>query len=481
MKGGTITTVRRSLTGLALLLVVALSAGAAPAAAQEQRGITLGFADPRFSSQDPAERESWFERSAESGGDWARVTIGWRGIAPNEPADPTDPASAGYAFAGPDSAVRSAAAQGMPVLFTVSFAPDWAEGPDRPGWVVPGTWKPDPQKLADFATALATRYDGSFPDPLNPGETLPEVTRFEVWNESNLSAFMAPQREDGEEVAPDHYRRMVNAFYEAAHAVQPEAQVVAGSLSPIGSDGNGPKGARVGPLAFLRKLFCVEGRKRPRAVDCGETVELDALSHHPINSSRSARAPAPGSSDAGIAEMDEVTDILRAAEEGGNVATPGEHPVWATEFWWHSNPPKKRSWVPSLKQQAAYIEEALYLLWRERVEVAMLFQVGDQQGSRFATGVTFADGEPKPSQTAYRFPLVGDRKSKSRVRVWGRAPAAGTVRIQVRPKGGTFETARRIEVEPGSVFDTTVRMRGKGKLRARLGDENSLSWDQGGR
>ena len=178
--------------------------------------------------------------------------------------------------------------------------------------------------------------------------------------------------------------------------------------------------------------------------------------------------------------MGQVIDVLRAAERGGNVATPGRHPVWATEFWWHSNPPKDLPWTPNLNEQAAYIEEALYLLWRDQVDVAILFQLADNEGSSFQTGVLFADGEPKPAETAYRFPLVGDRISKSRVRVWGRAPEGGTLEVRVKRKRGGFRTVRRIDVEPESVFVRTIELRGRGRIQARLGDEQSLVWHQSG-
>ena len=459
-----------------LLAVAAVVLGMRASEADALRGITLGFAEPRYGSVDAQEREFWFDKGEQSGGDWARVGIGWRGIAPNQPANPTNPASAGYFWGGPDAAVRSADERGMPVLFTIGFAPDWAEGANRPASATPGTWKPDPDKLADFATALATRYSGTFPDPQNPGETLPKVTRFEVWNESNLSAFLAPQSEGGENFAVEHYRKMVNAFYTAAHAEQPQAQVVAGSLSPIGSDGQGGAGERQGPRAFLQDFLCVKGKGKPKAFDCGETVKFDVLSHHPINVDRPPLEKAKGD-DMGIAETGLLTDMLRASEKAGVAAGASKHPIWMTEFWWHSNPPKKGKKIPTLEEQADYIQEALYVLWKEKVELAMLYQVGDEKGSVFQTGILFENGKPKPAQTAYRFPLVGDRKSKSKVLVWGRAPSSGKVKIQVKAKSGKKKTVTK-KVKEDDVFQTTVKLKGKGKIKAKLGKDKSLTWDQ---
>ncbi len=464
---------------IVLVTLLAAAAGALllqPAAAHAKRGITLGFSEPRFMSTDASVRDYWFNKAGQSGGDWARIGVGWRGIAPNEPTNPVNPSSAGYFWGGPDAAVRSAAEHDMQVVLTITSAPDWAEGAGAPAGVTDGTWKPNPSKLADFATAVAKRYSGSYPDPLHPGQTLPKVSRFEIWNESNLSTYLMPQNENGKYVAADIYRNMVNAAYPAIHAVQPTAQVIVGALSPIGSvpGGNGP---RVGPLTFLKRLFCVKGNKKLKTYKCGNKIKLDVLSHHPINVNRAPLAPA-GRQDAGIAEMPEVIDILRTAEKGGIVATKGKHPVWATEFWWHSKPPKTGPDIPNLKKQAQYVEQGLYLLWKDKVDVALLYQVGDEKGSPFQTGILFENGKPKPAQTAYRFPLVGDRKSKRKVLVWGRAPSKGKVKIQVKGRKGGFKTKSRIRVKPESVFKTTVKLKGKGKIRAKLGRDKSLSWSQ---
>lgn len=461
---------------LALTLIVPAKAGAA-------RGIEIGFAEPRFNSLDAGVRDFWHDRAKKAGGEWTRIGVGWRGIAATEPANPTQPGS--YAFAGPDAAIRDAAARGQKILITVSRAPDWAEGPGRPANVEPGTWKPDPDALGQFAQALARRYDGTWPDPQNPGKALPRVSHFEAWNENNLGNFLSPQREGGKTVADDHYKLMLNAFYEGAHASQPNANVVAGSLSPIGTDQGGDGRERTGPLAFLREMFCLKGKRKPKAANCGAgfvVPKFDTFSHHPINADRKPLAKAKGD-DAGVAEMGLVVDMLRTAEKAGHTAGAGKHPVWNTEFWWNSNPPKKGRKFPNLKKHAQYIQETLYLNWKDGVEMAMLYQVGDDSSLTFQTGVYFENGKPKPAQKAFRFPLVGDRKSKKKVLVWGRAPANGKVKIQAKKKGKKgkkgFKTVKKKKVKAGDVFKTKTKLKGKGKLRAKLGKDKSLVYKVG--
>ncbi|MGB2852096.1 MAG: hypothetical protein WBC01_10565 [Solirubrobacterales bacterium] len=469
--------VRRRLVFAAPLAAAAVAL-LAPGTAAAVRGIDIGFAEPRLNSADASVRERWLDRAEAAAGQWVRVGVGWRGIASSPPADPTVSSSAGYIWAGPDAAIRDAAARGQKILITVNRAPDWAEGAGRPAGAEPGTWKPNPSDLRRFAQALGARYSGDFDDPLNPGQKLPEVSAFEAWNESNLAAFLSPQTEAGNNTSPNHYRLMLNQFYDGIHTVQPDAQVVAGSLSPIGSDGGPPGKARIGPLEFLRDMFCL-GKKNLKPRSCAVKAKFDVLSHHPINADREPQAPA-GKDDAGIAEMSEIVTMLRKAESVGNVVGPSRHPVWNTEFWWHSNPPKTGKKIPSLREQAAYVSEALYRNWQDKVELAMLYQLGDDESLFFQTGIYFENGKPKPSLTGFSFPLVGDRRSKKKVLIWGRAPESGKVAIQVNKAGkGGFKTIKKKMVGAGDVFKTVTKLKGKGKLRAKIGTQKSLTWKQG--
>jgi hypothetical protein len=468
-----------SLAAVALLACLAAPPDSAGAAAT--RGITLGFADARYSSPDPATRTTWFDHGVEAGAELARISVSWRAVARTRPTAPTDPASPEYRFGRPDAAIREAAASGQSVLLTVSIAPAWAEGAGRPSGELArsGTWKPDPAALADFTAAVAARYSGGFADPLYPGRYLPKVSRFEIWNEPNLAANLTPQLADGRRVAPEQYRGMLNAAYAAIHAVQPGATVVGGALASIGSVQ--PGGARsTGPLPFLRQLLCVGGvaGQAKVAQPCGRPVRLDVLSHHPINIREAPRQPAvPG--DAGIIEMDDVTAMLRAAEAAGTVPG-GKHPVWATEFWWYSNSPLAAERRTALLRQARYIEEGIYLLWEQGIKVAVLYQLGDEPGNPFQTGILFSDGRPKPSQTSFSFPLVGDRRSERTVRVWGRAPEAGSLRIVAAPDGGRWTTRKAVRVSEGEVFLTRISLAGPGSIRATVGRARSLIWDQAG-
>ena len=114
-------------------------------------------------------------------------------------------------------------------MLLIQFAPAWAEGKHRPKWAEPGSWKPKPNALADFGTALAKRYSGHYPGPAE-GPRLPLLGRGEpagrltpLWGGKNGK----------KPVAPLHYKKMLNAFYDAVHAVSASNNVVSAAVGPL--------------------------------------------------------------------------------------------------------------------------------------------------------------------------------------------------------------------------------------------------------
>ena len=149
--------------------------------------------------------------------------------------------------------------------------------------------------------------------------------------------------------------------------------------------------------------------------------------------------------------------------------------LWATEIWWSSKPPDPRG-IKAAKQ-ARYIEQALYLLWRQGAKVVINLQVRDpaQGASQVYAGVYFHDGKPKPALQAFRFPFVADRASRDKVHVWGKSPAAGRLAIE-RKAGGNWRAVKKVKVGRGKVFQAKLKLHGKQRLRATVGDEHSLPW-----
>ena len=473
-------TVRRHLvSALAALALLLVPASAAQAARPLELGFT-SFSDGLFVNADPAVRNLWLGRATDAGAGMVLLGAHWRNMAPQNPTaafDPRDPASPGYSFQTLDAAVRDATAHGLKVMIVVTNAPSWAEGPDNPHNGLVGTWKPNPGDVADFGTAIATRYSGRFVDPASPQSgPLPAVRLWQLWGEPNLSVNLTPQYENGNAVAAEVYRLMLNAFYPAVKAVDPHNKVVTGGLAPYGDPPGGFR-FRTRPLAFLRQLLCLHGRKHPHKTQCSAKPSFDVLADNPITLGGGPRTSAINPDDVSSADLGNVRDVLRAAERAHTINPGGKHPLWATEFWWASNPPAAGGVRPA--RQARWVVESLYLYWKAGASAAIMLQIKDNDLEFLGgTGLYFADGRPKPSLTAFRFPFVAERRSKRSVALWGKAPTGGKLQIR-RRSSGHWRTIKKLHVRRGSVFSTRARFQGGAKLEARVGGQESLVWKLG--
>jgi hypothetical protein len=463
----------RLILAAAALLLAAQLVGATSAGAK--RGLVTGLVDSSFRSS--ATQGASFDLATQANAELVRIGVNWGAIAPTRPAAPRDPADPAYRFGGLDATIRAAQLRGFEVLLTVTGAPDWAEGPNRPTLETapPGTWDPDPVAFGELGQALARRYSGGFVDPASadPGP-LPRVRYFEAWNEPNLGVFLGPQWAGGEPRSPSIYRQLLSSFYDGVKAANPDSIVMGPGLGPHGDPSGGQ---RMRPLLFLRELFCLQGRQKLKPTEC-PPVKMDVLSVHPISTFNRDLGDRPFESaihpdDASTADVGRLRRVLRAAEKGGNVQPGGRRPLWATEFWIFRLDRR----VP-LVTEARWVEEALYLFWKQRLKTAIYFHLRDG-GDVVPTGLFAVDGTPKPALQAFRFPFVTERQSRKRVRAWGKSPQQGELRIE-RKTGGRWRGVKKVNVQRGEVFATKLRLRKSARLRAAVAGEQSLTWRQRG-
>ncbi len=473
----------KSLRLLALAAVV-LCVAARPTQVSAQ-GLTMGFsADPALTANTPAAGSEWIPRAVSEGASIVRVNVVWSKVAPTvRPPSfaPADPSSPGYDWSAVDATVRALAGQGLQVLLNVTGAPTWAEGTSPPTDATPGTWRPDPTQFASFATAAALRYDGHFPDPLQPGAFLPRVRYWQPWNEPNLSLYLAPQwtRSGKRWVAtsPAIYRGLLDAFYRAVKHVSSANFVVTAGTAPYG---DAPGGERMPPVAFDRSLFCLRDDARLSPVSCPDPPRLDALSHHPYG----IKGPlwhALNADDAAVPDVDKLARVLHAAEHARHVLPAGPKQLWVTEISWDSSPPDPNG-VP-VTEQARWLEQSLYVLWRQGVNTVLWLQIVDSPpipsyGSTYQAGLYYLSGAPKPAAEAYRFPFVTRRLTRGQIQAWGRAPRAGRLAIEEQ-RHGHWVVLRRLIVHTGQVFGAVLPVRGRAVLRAQADPDTSLAWTQG--
>jgi hypothetical protein len=403
-----------------------------------------------------------FDHIRAAGASLTELSIAWKDIAPGSPSagfNAADPNSRGYDWREADYQVKLAAASGVQPVVDIGSAPGWA--------LMPATSTPDSVALAQFTHAAAERYDGT-----RPG--LPRVRYWAVWNEPNVSLFMAPQQAGGQPVAVYRYRDMVNDVAAQVHSVRQDNMVVAGQLFP--NFVNRPDIQATAPLSFLRALFCLSADRVPRPT-CHTRVNADIWSVHPYSSGQPSDMP-PNSDAVWIANLASMRSVLDAAYRSGNLVSNGSPAFWVTEFGWNTSPPNPGG-VP-VTLDARWLAESLYRMWAAGVSVASYFNLRDDMssGSIFHSGLYYACAggltcdQPKPMLSAFRFPFVALPGRGRRVVVWGRTPfgAAQRVTVQVSTARG-WRSLAALRTDGDGIFTTRLRLPRRlmvGSLRALL-------------
>jgi hypothetical protein len=174
--------------------------------------------------------------------------------------------------------------------------------------------------------------------------------------------------------------------------------------------------------------------------------------------------------------------VLHAAEHAGHVLPAGHKQLWVTEISWDSSPPDPNG-VP-VAEQARWLEQSLYVLWRQGVSTVLWLQIVDSPpvpsyGSTYQAGLYYLTGAPKPAAEAYRFPFVTRRLNHGRIQAWGRAPRGGELAIEEQRRG-RWVVLRRMLMRTDQVFHAVLPVRGRAVLRAQADPDTSLAWTQAG-
>lgn len=448
-----------------------------------------------------------------------RVTAVWKEITPDgdsttQPSfDAADPDAYGDRFDNLDRAILFADQEGLKTMIDIGFfAPLWASsdpaGSDR------GIHDVNVSELADFARAVATRYDGAHRNA--DGVLLPRVDMFTLWNEPNHPGFVQPQWQGGVAASADWYRDAVRAVYPAIKQTQPDATVLIGATSPGGDDTGQGRGA-VAPLAFLRRLACVDRRLRPvRSGSCAGFTQLpgDGWSHHPYGLKWRPSQPTGKAGWATMAELPRLADLLNRLAADGRIAAAVRN-LWLTEYGYETNDRVfTKLWTQ--EQQAQFLPWAERLAWRvptvrsfpqfllADIETAAAQQLAATGSTRRApgswqSGLYTEDFQPKPAAASYRLALdvtaEHSRHGLRRVTLFGHVrPARGPAQVQLQISTDTGFTwsalattslhggpsAPEFLTGPEAVFFRQTRLRNLHNVRFRLLWQTSDgSWEAG--
>jgi len=457
-----------------------------------------------------------------------------------------------------DRVVEMAQARGLAVDFNVTApGPLWATGPAPVTTAAaggnPGDYEPSAKDFGQFVQALGTRYSGTFVDSgtapkstsillpslaAGPGTsgsspalaTLPRVDFWSIWNEPNQPAWLAPQwRIVAGRSAPNSprlYRALVDAAVAGLQATghtPGNDTILIGETAPEGD----VKGALVGgreqyftqtgvfdamtPMDFLRALYCVSssyqrlagaaasalgcpghGSARSFVAQNPGLFYATGFAHHPYFFNFPPGYSSPIGDFVPLADLGRLESGLDQVFAAYGVNR--KLPIYLTEYGYQTNPPDPHQ-VVSPAEQAAYLNQADYMAWRDprvrSVAQFLLYDTGPNSAyppssfnywDTFQTGLVYGpgtslDGRRKPAYGAYRLPIWIATPNVRRglpVLVWGMLRLAPKdtpqkALIQWEPAHHrAYETIATVSVPAGSregYFTTRVIARGTGSIR----------------
>jgi hypothetical protein len=217
------------------------------------------------------------------------------------------PAQIQYLFDKVDSLVDEAADNGIRVHLSLTGpAPRWA----RPKPLISQAWyKPNTTEFGKWAGVVAKHFKG-------------RVDRYSIWNEPNWRTWLGPLKS-----APGLYRSLYVKGYAAIKKADPRAKVLIGETSP-----NARAGLSTAPLAFLRKVACVN-TKYKRVSHCPK-LKADGYAHHPYDFRHAPNYKYPGDDNVTLGTLSRLTKALDKLRKSGALRTPrgGRMPLYLTEY-----------------------------------------------------------------------------------------------------------------------------------------------------
>ena len=353
----------------------------APGDAHAARGMELAIQDDSLFVQGNKRfrGNKAFDYAKQLGVTRIRVNLLWAYTMPSSQYNRRrKPRTINYNFSQIDQLIDRAAANGIRIHLSLTGpAPRWANAKrasTNRAW-----FKPNPGQFGEFARVAANHFKG-------------RVDRYSIWNEPNWKTWLGPLKS-----APGLYRSMYARAYKAIKKADRRAQVLIGETSPYARPG-----MSTAPLAFLRKVACVNSSYR-RVKRC-PTLKADGYAHHPYDFRHAPNFQYPGSDNVTIGTLSRLTRALDRLRRSGALrfTRGGRMPLYLTEDGYFASghralPPRTRS---------RYLKQAYSIALRNgRVKSQMhylLTTLPRRSGSTFNTGLVTRTGKRLPQFNALR-------------------------------------------------------------------------------
>ena len=359
---------------VAAILAAALVTGS-PATASPS--IRYGVQDDAWLLHGPGTLDSRMAELERLGVDIVRYTVRWDQVAERRPENPRDHTDPAYQWRSADTVLRGLHRNGIAAVVTLLGTPSWANGGRS------FTWAPaDARSFANFAHAAAQRYSW--------------ITSWTIWNEPNQPRWLQPTS------AAVYVQKLLNPAYAQIHAANPHADVGGGMTAPRSTGGG------VSPVSWIRAM----GR---------HDAQLDAYAHHPYPSLPKEESPWSGA--CGHCSTITMAELERLLTEVGRAFGPVR--IWLTEYGYQTDPPDLLLGVPPATQALYVASSARRVFLAPYVDMLIYYLVYDDAAPEgWQSGFFTRHGNPKPSYTAFRLPVVQVSRTGDRVTIWGQVRAS---------------------------------------------------------
>jgi cellulase (glycosyl hydrolase family 5) len=369
----------------------------APGDARAARGMELAIQDDALFVQGNKRfrGNKAFDYAKQLGVTRIRVNLLWAYTMPrSQHSARRKPSTIHYDFTQIDRLIDRAADNGIRIHLSLTGpAPRWANAKRA---TAPRAWfKPNAAQFGEFARVAANHFKG-------------RVDRYSIWNEPNWKTWLGPLK-----AAPAIYRSMYVRAYSAIKKADRSAQVLIGETSPYGRPG-----LSTSPLAFLRKVTCVN-RSYRRVRKCPK-LKADGYAHHPYDAVHAPNFQYPGSDNVTMGTLPRLTRALdRLGRSGALRPTRGRRmPLYLTEYGYFAS--GKRA-LPA-RTRSRYLKQAYTIALRNpRVKSQMhylLLTLPRGSSSTFNTGLVTRSGKRLPQFNALR---SWYRSNRGKVKRTGRA------------------------------------------------------------
>src|SRR3954451_9751186 len=297
-----------------------------PAKSRASRGMELALQDDStfLVGAKHVKREKAFAYARQLGVTRLRVNVLWAYTMPALFYDTRrKPTKIPYQFQQLDSLVNEAADHGIRIHFSLTGpAPRWA----RPKASINQAWyKPNTREFGKWAAIVAEHFAR-------------RVDRYSIWNEPNWKTWLGPLKS-----GPALYRALYVRGYDAIQAADQRAKVLFGETSP-----NGRPGLSTAPLAFLRKVACVNSKYK-RVGHCPK-LKADGYAHHPYDFRHAPNFKYPGDDNVTLGTLSRLTKAVDKLSRSGALRKNGggRMPLYLTEYGYFATghralPPKTRT------------------------------------------------------------------------------------------------------------------------------------------